>query len=207
MRVLVIESTPGAGGDALTALGDAGHEIVTCHESGPAFPCKGLAADPGCPLDTGTVDAALLVRDIPTSEPTAFESGVRCALRRKVPLAVAGITDRNPYGGHASVVSPGFDELVEVTEQAGSIGLMPLADAARSALQRMLDHEGLDSSVADVSVERSGSTLAITLLPGVCLDPVLAETASVRALAAVRGLDPQSSIIDVAVESPAISPV
>jgi hypothetical protein len=207
MRVLVIESTPGAGGDALSALDDAGHEMVTCHESGPAFPCKGLAAGPGCPLDTGTVDAALLVRDAPTAEPTAFESGVRCALRRKVPLAVAGVTDQHPYGDHASVVSAGFDDLVEATEHARTLGLMPLADAARTALRNMLDREGLDSTAAEVSVQRDGSTLAITLLPGVRLEPVLAETASVRALAAVRGLDPQSSIIDVAVESPAISPV
>lgn len=205
MRVLLIESSPGVGEEAAAALSHAGHEVLGCYESGSAFPCKGVDAA-GCPLDEGVVDAALLVRNTAGSAPTPHESGVRCALRRTVPLALAGDGDLGLYQEHSTVSTPGLSEVVSSVQLAVRLGLMPIADAARGALIRVLASHGLETDQADATVKRCDSTLTITLQPGVPLDTHLAETASVRALAAVRGLDPQATIIDVAVESPAAAP-
>lgn len=203
--MLLIESTPGAGDGAASALSAAGHEVVSCYESTSAFPCKGVKLG-GCPLDQGVIDVALLVRSQAEATPTPHESGVRCALRRSVPLALAGPGDFGLYQDHAAISESIADDVVGLVETAYQLGLAPIADAARIALRRLLEGRGLETTDVDVHVQRRGSNLTVTLRPGISLDASLVETASVRALAAIRDLDPQTAIIDVAVESPAAAP-
>src|SRR5215831_9597160 len=98
MRALLLESDAHAGAHVERALESAGHTVVRCHEAGgPAFPCRALS-DPGsCPLDApGGVDVAVVFRH-PHPKPTAYEDGVTCALRRDVPVVIAGSPLLNPY--------------------------------------------------------------------------------------------------------------
>ncbi|MFP3906483.1 MAG: hypothetical protein ACLFRV_09040 [Acidimicrobiales bacterium] len=200
MRVLVVEGEPGAGADAVAALTAAGHETTSCHDEGSSFPCHGLAGGSGCPLEEdGPVDVALLVRDTPNTEPTPTEDGLRCALRRHVPLAIVGALDGNPYQRFAAATSTSVGDSVAATEQAANSPLAAHAGVARTALQAMLRSEGLDESNADAVVTRNGSALWVLLRPGLALDPMLVEVASVRVLAAVRAHDRAASIIDVSV--------
>jgi hypothetical protein len=203
MRVLIVEGAAGAGPDARQALTEAGHEVTSCHNDGPSFPCHGMSGGPGCPIESGGgVDVAVLVRDQPGSEPTITEDGVRCALRHHVPLAVTGAVEDNPYTPFAVEVSSDADDVVAVAERSATAPLAPHTRAARAALRAVLAGEDLDVSLADALVERHGSMLTVTLIPGAELDPMLLETASVRALAAVRAIDRAASIIDVTVSTP-----
>jgi hypothetical protein len=203
MRVLVVEGSPGAAATARATLTEAGHEVTACHNGGPVFPCHGLGGGPGCPLERGGgVDVVMLVRDQPGSQPTVTEDGVRCALRRHVPLAVAGIVDDNPYSEFAAAIAPGFDDVLDAVERAARSPLAAHTGVARAALRTVLDREGIDAPDADVSVLRHGPTLTVVLQPGIDLDPMVLETASVRVLGAVRALDRNASIIDVTVASP-----
>jgi hypothetical protein len=200
MRVLVVEGAPGAGAGAKQALTDAGHEVTDCHDSGTSFPCHGLGDGPGCPLDeAGGIDVTVLVRATADPNTTASEDGVRCALRNHIPLAVTGAVEANPYTSMAAEVSPGLDDVVGAAERAAAQPLAAHAEVARGALRALLDIEGLDTSGADAVVTRTGTMLTVTLVPGIELAPMMVETASVRALAAVRAFDHSASIIDVTV--------
>jgi hypothetical protein len=199
MRVLVVEGSPGAGQHARQALTTAGHQVATCHNGGSTFPCNGFNG-PGCPLDTGeAVDVVVLARQEASPEPFASEDGVRCALRRHIPLALVGAVDPNPYADYAAAVSPGLDGVVEAAERAATSPLAAHTGVARAALRAVLEREGIDPSLADVAVVRHGTSLTVTLLLGVELDPMVVEAASVRVLAAVRALDRSATIIDVTV--------
>ena len=200
MRVLVIEGNPGVATSAVDTLNAAGHETTSCHHDGSTFPCNGLGEGRRCPLEDGApIDVALLVRDVPGPDPTIGEDGVRCALRRHVPLAVAGAIEDNPYERFTAASSTDVGEVVSLAEQAVARPLAAHAGVARAALETMLRGEGLDPTGAEAIVTRHGNSLSVLLVPGVVLDPMLVEVASVRALAAVRSLDRSATIIDVSV--------
>src|SRR5690349_19225505 len=99
MRALLLESDPRRGTEVEQALVSAGHTVLRCHEPGqPSFPCVGMADPQSCPLDSpGGVDVAIVHRAHPHPRPTSFEDGVSCALRRKIPVVVAGTTALSPY--------------------------------------------------------------------------------------------------------------
>lgn len=199
MRVLVVEEVPGDGATASAALVAAGHEVTSCHEDGHAFPCRGIVRESDCPLEGVGVDVALLIRSIPGSQPTAREDGARCALRRRVPLALAGEVADSPYLEMAAVVESDLGRVVAAVEDAATRPLPEHGAVARAALAGVLAAEGIGGDDADATVERHGGQLLVTLRPGLALEPRVAETASVRALAAVRALDAHASIIDVTV--------
>jgi hypothetical protein len=56
-------------------------------------------------------------------------------------------------------------------------------------------------------VTRHGNTLTVVLEPGIDLDPMVIETASVRVLGAVRPFDRDATIIDVATRNHLGSPL
>src|SRR5262249_13858505 len=105
MNVLVTDSERGAGDTARDELTAAGHTVMRCHAAGAApFPCKALEAGGTCPLDATTVDVVLAVRRHPRSQPARHEDGVACALRRHIPLVVAGSEILNPYADYANAI-------------------------------------------------------------------------------------------------------
>jgi len=119
VKVLLVESDAHGADDAAARLRRAGHLVERCHEPGlPAFPCNALLRGGACPLEGGDVDVAVVVRSRPWPRPSTLEDGVVCALRRGVPLVVAGRTILNPYEDWAAVVVDGVEGVVEAVERA-----------------------------------------------------------------------------------------
>ena len=123
MRVLISEANPKSADAVAAELRAAGHEVVRCHAEGaPVFPCSGLAGI-GCPVDDG-VDVAVTVRAHPRSTPSPTEDGVICALRRRVPVVVAGSTLFQPFSG--------FDvtEVDDATDIVAAVGSVTIPGAS-----------------------------------------------------------------------------
>ncbi|HSL58751.1 MAG TPA: hypothetical protein VK866_12975 [Acidimicrobiales bacterium] len=201
MKVLVVEGSKGAAVRAVRALHEAGHEVATCVDEGAtSFPCRGMHDGGTCPLDGPSVDVALLVRMSADPHPTAEEEGIRCALRHQVPIAIAGEVG-SPYTDWAAVVAPGTNGVVAAVEAAAAAPLPRHSVAATEALRAVLAGNGLPTDDARAAVHRQGSHLHVLLRPGCELEPMVADTASVRVLAAVRALDHHVEIIDVSIDA------
>ncbi len=207
MRVLVLEGRPGAADTAVEELGRAGHEVTRCHEpDAPPFPCNAMVEGHACPLDAGPVEVALVVRDGAATGPAAAEDGVRCALRRQVPLVLAGDAAGSALADWAAVVVDG-DGVPDAVTQAASAPLRRHGEAARRSLRSVLEHHGVDGSDADAEVHRLGTDLKVVLRPGRELDKSLSDMASVRAVGAVRDIDPYARTINVSIEQPSVAGV
>jgi len=117
VKVLVLESEPGAARDVEHRLRVAGHEIVRCHTPGlPAFPCLGLS-EGHCPLDEPGIDVAVTVRGHVRPSPAPTEDGAVCAIRRGVPVVATGRTVLNPFGPWVAA-DVAVDDVVEACERA-----------------------------------------------------------------------------------------
>lgn len=201
MRVLVLEGEPGAAADAADRLVDAGHQVSRCHEPGARpFPCNGLIDGQRCPLEEENVDAAVVVRGQSHVDPTASEDGVRCALRRYIPLVVVGRNEQSPYLDWATAISQGPETVVTAVEHAVAAPLPRHEAAAAKSLREALDTHGLPEIQADARVRHRGGDLHVMLIPSGPVPSIVAEMASVRAAGAIRSFDTYASVIDVIVE-------
>jgi len=200
MRVLLLDGEPGASCGAALELAEAGHTIARCHPQDEAsFPCHGLTDD-ACPLDAGDVDAVVVVRAAEAEvgpDRDSGEDGARCALRRHIPLVLAGDASRSPLGSFATAVSTGPDELVEAVETAANAPLRRHADTARVAFAAVLEAHGLDPRLAEVVVTRAHGDLKVRLTPPGPVPAAVLEIASVRVAGAIRSVDRYPRVIDV----------
>ena len=148
MDVLVVESEPSAADASIEALESAGHRVVRCHEPGaPAFPCRGL--DPGdCPLEHGSVQVVLDVRGKTTPHPEPLEDGVSCALRRRLPVVVAGTSAINPFS-RFPVLDASRQDVVAACERA--------ATGPQAEHQAVADR-ALDATLRNAGTEEPGRT-------------------------------------------------
>lgn len=198
MRILVLEGEPGAAADAVAELEAEGHEVARCAEAGAAaIPCKGMVEGHVCPLDEGPVDAALLVHDSEGSRLEGGEDGARCALRRYVPLVLRGDVRRSAYRDWAALVESDDVPVAETLERARRTPLRRHAAAARRSLRAVLEQHGVDSTGADAVVHRHGADLRVTLSTANPVERAVADIAAVRAVGAVRDVDPYPRVIDV----------
>ena len=195
MKVLVLESDPGAAATAVEQLEAAGHRVVRCHEPGTAaFPCAGLDVG-GCPLDGEPVDVALTVRAHPHSRPTPLEDGVTCALRHKVPVVVSGRTLLDPFERYGAESAD--DDVVEACEAAADAVRPEHSAIATRALRDTLEHAELPHEGALGTVRRVQGRLSVTLSVPPDAPASVRDTAAVRATGALRAFDPDVIGIDV----------
>ena len=195
MRVLVVESDRGAADHVVSDLQGAGHQVARCHEPDkPAFPCNALCEGGACSLDSsGGVDVVLDYRLHPYPRPTALEDGVICALRRHVPLVVAGSSVLNPFSKWTTDVVHDDDTAVWVCEEAVGAPHEGLAEAARFAAKTIMGTTPLDATV-----QRVGSRLKATIvIPDDCDE--IEGALAVAVAGALRARDPWIGGIDVAV--------
>ena len=178
-------------------LSAAGHEVVRCHAEGaPAFPCTGLAGA-GCPVDDG-VDVAVTVRNQPRSTPSPTEDGVICALRRRVPVVVAGSTLFQPFSGFDVTEVEDPTDIVAAIEGVASDRRVQHEAVGQPLLEETLHRAGVEGA-AQAIVTRSRTGLTVRLLvPPDTPDRVRAQ-ASVRVVGAIRAYDPAAPQIDVSV--------
>jgi hypothetical protein len=195
--VLVLESEAGAATIATAQLEQAGHQVLRCHEPGArAFPCAGLEGA-GCPLEREPIDVALTVRGRPAGQPTALEDGVSCALRRRIPVVVAGRTTTNPFSSFPVTVA-GRD-VVEACERAAAGSLVQHEGVAQRALDESMRGAGGESRESGrVEVRRRSGGLRATLHFPPGTPERLRAMASVRVVGALRAFDPGAAGIDVA---------
>jgi hypothetical protein len=165
MRILCTETDTGLADAAAERLQAAGHEVTRCFDpaAGPSVPCVGLDRD-ACPLDgPGGVDVVLDVRSPGRPRPVAREAGVTCALRRHVPLAMAGPAWPNPFARWVSAAVHGDLDAVEACRRAAERRLVELGDAVSIAACKVLGpehHPGVD---VHTDVGRLGGELQVTI--------------------------------------------
>lgn len=205
MRVLVLESEPGLANEVVDELQTSGHVVARCHDAdAPAFPCRGMEEGQTCPLDEAPTQVAVALDGqlSPDDEPAAGHDGARCALRRSVPLVVAG-----PKGSAlapwatktCTTFHPGV--VVSAIEEAADTPLAPHGVAATDALRSVLEIHGLPTDQATAAVTQTDDGLRIALSPGLPeLEQRVREVASIRALAKVRELDPHAARVAVCVD-------
>ncbi len=199
MHILLMETDRRASDHAAHRLRDAGHTVSRCHEPGlPTFPCNGLCGDRGCPLDgPDPVDAVVTVRAHPYPRPTAFEDGVVCALRRRVPLVVTGTSALSPFDKWTAVVADELD-VVEACKTAVAQPIADLTSAARDEVLRVLALRGMPQDGADAVVRRRVGGVAVSIsLPS--SSQSCAREIAVRVVSTLTRLDPAASPVDVAV--------
>lgn len=195
MRVLVMEGEAGASCGAALDLVEAGHIVTRCHGADEAsFPCRGLTEQ--CPLDEADVDAAVIVR-APSPDVGAGEEGARCALRRHIPLVIAGDTGHSPLSVFATAVVGDGADLVTTVEGAAHAPMSRHEAAGRKAFATVLEAHGLDPRIAEVAVTRNGGQLHVELTPTAPVPSAVQEVASVRVAGAIRAMDRNPRVIDV----------
>lgn len=199
MRVLVVERESGGGAGVVEQLGEAGHEVVRCHEpDGPAFPCNALLEDAVCPLEGAPVDVALAVRGEHGGPTTEAEDGVRCAIRRRVPVVLVGSRDGASYAGWVTDAAEATDpDLLDRTADAARAGFDQHVRIARETLRQVLDTHGIDSPSIDIDITRRDNRLRVVLHVDAPVDRLVAQMAAVRVVVAMRSLEQQLDVIDV----------
>jgi hypothetical protein len=195
MKVLVVESESGAATIASAQLERAGHEVLRCHEPGSrAFPCAGFAAG-GCPLEHEAIDVVLTVRARSSSQPAPLEDGAVCALRRHLPLVVAGRSGTNPFASFP-VTTAGRD-VVAACEEAATVPSADHEAVAQRALDESLAGHGIDDAEARAFVRRRAGRLTASLQFPAETPERTRAMASVRVVGALRQFDPYNGGIDV----------
>lgn len=152
-----------------------------------------------CPLEDKVIDAAVLVRSELADIRTPREDGARCALRRHVPLVLAGDVEDSPYADWATETTRDLEGLPAALRRAGDAVLVRHTRAARRSFQAVLTQHELDPAGADAEVHRVGAELRVELHPDEPIDPKVAEIAAVRVAGAIRDFDPYAAKIDVTV--------
>lgn len=205
MRVLVLESEPGLADEVIDELETSGHLVARCHDADrPPFPCRGMQPGQKCPLDEAPTQVAVALDGqlSPGADPPTGHDGARCALRRSVPLVVAGPRAATlvPWASKTcQTFHPGV--VVSAIEEVGDAPLARHGTAATEALCSVLEIHGLPTEDASAEVTQTDDGLRITLKPGLPdLEQRVREVASIRALAKVRELDPHAPRVGVCVD-------
>jgi hypothetical protein len=203
MRVLVLESQPGAADQAVAALQAASHTVERCHDAAsPGFPCRAIDAPSRCPLSSGPIDVAVTVRSEERWTASELEDGVACAIRSFVPLVVAGATAGNPYQPWATATVAPDGDIVGACGWAASAPLVHHSRVASERLREVLAHNEVQSAAsADVVVTRRSGRLRVLLRVPDGVSRRLTEAAATHVLAAVHTLDPTARGTDVSVKT------
>lgn len=196
MRVLVNESENRVADHAVHLLEQHGHQIVRCHEfDDEPFPCAALRPDSACPFEGEGVDIAVTVRSEGSTSPTAWEDGIACALRNRVPVVVAGAAAENPYSALGGVEVDG-EHVVQPCEWIVSSPSPSHTEIATEALLAALKLPRGDAE-AVVWRDRHRLRVSIDTVPSVAIDAV--RRATPKVMLALRSYDRAARVMDIEV--------
>jgi len=201
MRVLIVEEQLGSGTQAESALHAAGHVTTSCSDPTAAAPCNGLVHKSQCPLDESAIDVAVLALNPESGEAVRVPAGYVCARRASIPLVVLGPTDRLGFASEDSGLAPTADELVDVVEQTARRPLRAHSEASNAAAREVLDQHDLETVDVSSWVERSAGRLHARIVTSEPVDAAVTQMLAVRALSAIREVDPTASAIGISVET------
>jgi hypothetical protein len=196
LQVLVVESSPGAADDACDELAAAGHAVRRCfdHDSEP-FPCNGIADGRKCPFDDGGIDVAIGVRHFPHARTSSMEDGLRCAIRKRVPVVVAGANVMSPYADYATETIGGTTGVVATCERAATAPL-PAHTAAATRVAVEATREAALAAVPQAVVRQRANALVVEIFGAGGLRPAAKTVVSARVLVALREIDDYHKVID-----------
>ena len=188
MKVMLIESVPSGDPSVADELRSRGHDVVRCYESDrEPFPCVGLTSPDRCPLASGDVAVACVVREFGVFDPTPFEAGVTCALRSRVPVVVDDPV-MSPFDGYAVDAN---GDMVGTAERVASESLHGHVEVLRSFFST--------TPVMDVDVRRREGDLMVTLTLPKNAPEWTVQYVTSRAAGVLREYDRYVPRIDVAV--------
>lgn len=203
LRVLVVERQPGEADAKMTALRAAGHDVVGCFEAGQTtLPCKGFLGEAGCPLDERPIDVALDVRGDGGPPDSDREAGVRCAMRRGVPVMVLGdaegIDNSQWVAATLAMDDPGVEErLATIASDGFDVVARHALDVARQVLQ-LRGHDA-ELATVEVAVGRDADRLLVRIALGHERDPRLDQMIAAKVLSAIPEVRPGFAKVDVSI--------
>jgi hypothetical protein len=186
-------------------LAGVGHDVVRCHDSGVGpFPCLALSESRTCPLEEAPVEVAVTVRDRAWPRPSPYEEGALCALRRQVPLVVAGTTVLQPFDRWSSRTLEKGADLAAGCEQTAAAPLPGHGDVSRDAARQFLGAAGREPDAEAMVWRRRGGLRADITVPAGCAD--LSPRVAARVTGALRQFDRFATAIDVGVSEARAKP-
>lgn len=184
LNVLVAESHPGLASADIAAIEAAGHTVHRCYEPGQrGFPCVAVSGEP-CPLD-GPIDVAFLHRLPMTPRATPLEDGIRCAVRKDVPVVEASPSLLDPFETFVDAWV-GDGDLIETLEGAAGGRYDSLRLDVLRRIGPLLQGSGITVDHVSCRVEPRALDLDIHLVVDAPEDRGLDQSLAVRALDAVR---------------------
>jgi hypothetical protein len=199
MRALVVGTLPSSADRAATLIREAGHEVVRCHETGHApFPCAALDEERGCPLESSEpVDVAVTVRDRAWPRPSPLEDGVTCAIRRHIPVVVAGAAP-HPFTQWMTEEVGRGGNVVAACERAAAAPLVRHGEIAAATARGVLERGGIDASATSATVHRVDGKLHVdVMLPDQARE--LHSAVAAKVLGDLREYDRYAFGIDVSI--------
>ncbi len=186
LDVLMLESHPHAGAEAIASLEAHGHRVHRCHDDPEQpFPCRGLADPAGCPLD-GQIDVAVLAQRGRATVPTELEGGVRCAIRAHVPVIETTAGTFDPYGPWVTARLPIGGDVVSACTEVAEHRFDELGELIRSRIARLLTAAAIDPADVACSFEETATSLDVHLVLPTTVSLGLQQALAVRVLDAVR---------------------
>ena len=197
MDVLIPDRSTATAREVATSLKDGGHRVHSCVLDDAALPCAALVGHP-CPLDTAPIDVVVDVPN-PHGRSEAFGDGALCAVRRRIPLVLAGDADGHRLEPWAAARA-GKDVRATVAAVLGR-PLPGHTAAASKALLHELRGEGTDSDKASVEVFRRPGRLFVEVWADSSVSRTQAEHLATHVAQAVRAYDRWAPKLDVTVRS------
>jgi hypothetical protein len=192
MRVLLVDGDHVEGDVVAGQLTERGHEVVRCFGPDDTHLCRGVALHEDCPVDSQSVDVAVLVRE-QGRQPLLREMGAVCAIRHRIPVVEAYSHGEPPFDGWATPTGAGVVEAIEevaVDELRGHELAVETVLVTVPAVVRL-------GHLPGVRVDRQAGRILLTIT--VPADMSSDDTNSIVTWG-VRGLrdyDPYASVIDV----------
>ena len=125
-----------------------------------------------------------------------MENGATCAIRRHIPLVVAGPRELNPFDDFAAVSIDSADDVVGNCERAARTAAPACLTAAQGAMRDTLDRRGIDAT-PNIMVRRVHGALHVHVTGTAMLDEPTKSMLAVRISGAVRATDRDARGIDV----------
>lgn len=194
MRVLLVDGDHVEGDVVAGQLNERGHEVVRCFGPSDSHLCRGVALHEECPVDSQSVDVAVLVRSEGRA-PLLREMGAVCAIRHRIPVVEAYAHGAPPFNGWAT---PSGDAVVDAVEAVAADELHGHEMAVEAVLVTVPAVERL-GRLPGVRIERQVGRLLLTLTVPQDLSDADTNSIVTWAVRGLRDYDPYASVVDVAI--------
>ncbi len=195
MRVLLTDSSTGAGQRVATTLTDAGHQVFRCWD-GPAgdLPCRQLHGEPCAMEERAGVDAAVVVRD--EREGQSSDWGALCAMRAGVPVVLVGADQSDRLASRAAAAVDHAEDLPSALPGVTARALPALEQPAAAEAERLLRLSGIEGT-AQIDMQRSGRDLRVVATVPAGTEARTKELIAIQLAGLLRKSDHWSQRVDI----------